>query len=514
MAGHQIDTSSPELETLLRISQAIAHHADVGALVYEVLDILCNEMPMERGSLTLRRMGSDEVFIAASRGLSREEQERGRYSLGEGITGRVAESGEPALIPDISKEPSFLGKTGSQRAADVAFMCVPIIRQKEVVGTMGVDHPRRDNAELEQILAFLQIIANILGEAVWNIQQHVEERESLVAENRKLRMELGEYFRPSNIIGNCASMRAIYNLIGQVADSPATVLIRGESGTGKELVARALHYGSQRKNQPFVSVNIAAVPENLIESELFGHEKGAFTGALKDRKGRFEMADGGTLFLDEIGDAPLSVQVRLLRVIQEREFERVGGTEPIRVNVRIVTATSQDLETLMQEERFREDLYFRLNVFPIMLPALRERRSDIILLADHFLNVYNGKYQKTIKRISTPAINMMMSYHWPGNVRELENCIEWASITATDEVVHGFNLPPSLQTAKETHTELIPEGGASLEVLTASYEREIIVDSLKASRGNCAAAARALQTTQRKLNYRIKQLGINPKNFK
>jgi Nif-specific regulatory protein len=237
---------------------------------------------------------------------------------------------------------------------------------------------------------------------------------------------------------------------------------------------------------------------------------------MQQRAGRFELANGGTLFLDEIGDISLAVQVRLLRVLQERVFERVGGAESINVNVRIITATSRDLEKGIEDNTFREDLYYRLNVFPIHLPPLRDRRSDIVLLADHFLAHYGRMYNKEIVRTSTTAINMMMSYHWPGNVRELENCIERAVLTSSDGVIHGYNLPPSLQTAKATHTELVPSDveGASLETMVASYEREIIVDALKTNRGNCAAAARFLNTTQRILNYRIKKLGVNAKQYR
>jgi Nif-specific regulatory protein len=263
-----------------------------------------------------------------------------------------------------------------------------------------------------------------------------------------------------------------------------------------------------------VSVNCAALPETLIESELFGHEKGAFTGAQQQRKGRFELANGGTLFLDEIGDISPAVQVRLLRVLQERVFERVGGDTPVSVNVRIVTATNRNIEAAIKEGRFREDLYYRLNVFPIYLPPLRERKSDILLLAEHFLKKYNETYGKNIRRISTTAINMMMVYHWPGNVRELENCVERAVLTATDDVIHGYTLPPTLQTSEATQTALLPESGASLRTLVESYEREILVDALKKHRGNAAAAARFLQTTARIANYRIRQLGIEPKAYR
>jgi Nif-specific regulatory protein len=278
-------------------------------------------------------------------------------------------------------------------------------------------------------------------------------------------------------------------------------------------VARAIHYASSRRNNPFITVNCAALPENLVESELFGHEKGAFTGAAQRRKGRFELANGGTIFLDEIGDISFAVQVRLLRVLQERTFERVGGETTIQVNVRVIAATSKDLEKAIQEGRFREDLYYRLNVFPIHIPPLRERRSDIILLADHFLQKYNAIYGRNIKRISTPAINMMMMYHWPGNVRELENSIERAVLTSTDDVIHGYTLPPSLQTSEETNTALIPEAGASFKTMVRSYERELVVDSLKKHRGNIAAAARHLQSTPRIIGYKIRQLGVDPASY-
>jgi Nif-specific regulatory protein len=505
-----------DLQLLYRVSQALVRHEDVNALLNDVLDVLHEQIGVQRGTLALRQPNSDVLKIEASKGLTDTEKKRGQYRIGEGVTGGVAESRQAAVIPDVSREPAFLDRTGSRRDAAVAFLCVPIVRQDELLGTISIDRPQADKGVLERELVMLETVSNMVAEAVANIQAQVEEREALLAENRQLRLELSDQFRPDNIIGNCRLMKAVYQQIAQVADSPATVLIRGESGTGKELVARALHYSSSRRGGPFVSVNCAALPENLIESELFGHEKGAFTGALQQRKGRFELADGGTLFLDEIGDISLSLQVSLLRVLQERTFERVGGAETVSVNVRVIAATSQNLETSMTDGRFREDLYYRLNVFPIHMPSLRERRSDILLLADHFLGKYAHAYGKSIRRISTTAINMMMAYHWPGNVRELENCVERAVLTATDEVIHGYNLPPSLQTAQETQTELLPsgEGQASLETLVASYERELIVDALKNNRGNRAAAARQLQTTQRILGYRVKKLGIDAGNFR
>jgi Nif-specific regulatory protein len=508
------DRSTMQLEVVYRISQALAHQHDVSALLREVLDILAAEMGMTYGTLTLRRQDSDTLSIEASQGLTREEARRGQYRLGEGITGRVAQSGKPIVVPDVSKEPDFLSRTRSRKEQQMGFICVPIIHKGEVVGTISTDRPTAPQEVLDADLQFLMLVANILAEAVARIREDVSERESLVAENKRLKRQLGDRYQPANLVGNCNAMRAVYEQVAQVADSLATVLIRGESGTGKELVARAVHFGSGRRNGPFVSVNCAALPENLIESELFGHEKGAFTGAAQQRKGRFELANGGTIFLDEIGDISPSVQVRLLRVLQERSFERVGGDRTIAVNVRVIAATSRNLEQAMKEGRFREDLYYRLNVFPILLPPLRERRSDILLLAEHFLQKYATMYGKTIKRISTPAINMMMSYHWPGNVRELENCIERAVLTTSDDVIHGYTLPPSLQTSEATNTALLPSEGASLRTMVDSFEREIIVDALKKHRGNAAAAARYLQTTQRIMNYRIHQLGITPRDYR
>ena len=251
-----------------------------------------------------------------------------------------------------------------------------------------------------------------------------------------------------------------------------------------------------------------------MESELFGHEKGSFTGASSQRKGRFELANGGTLFLDEIGDIAPSVQVRLLRVLQEKEFERVGGDKTLSLNVRVITATSTDLEQLMAANKFRDDLFYRLNVFPIHLPPLRERRTDIMMLADHFVQKYSKLYSRNIQRISTAAINMMMAYHWPGNVRELENCIERAVLTTTDSVIHGYSLPPSLQTSDQTGTSTLPVEGANFKDLVENYEREIIIDALKRNRGNAAATARDLHTTQRIMNYKISNLAITPSNYK
>jgi transcriptional regulator with AAA-type ATPase domain len=320
---------------------------------------------------------------------------------------------------------------------------------------------------------------------------------------------LKERYDLRNIVGNSRPMQQVYEQVAQAAPTTTTVLIRGESGTGKELVAHAVHYGSPRAKKPFIKVSCGALPESLIESELFGYEPGAFTDARAQKKGRFELAHGGTLFLDEVGELSGSTQVKLLRVLQEREFERLGGVTPIKVNVRLVAATNKDLETAVKEGSFREDLYYRLNVFAVYLPPLRERRPDISLLADHFVEKYAAAHGKDVRRIATTAIDMLMSYHWPGNVRELENCIERAVLVCEGGVIHAHHLPPSLQTAEVSGT--MPR--KSLDEALASYEKDLIVDALKTARGNRAKAARLLDSTERIIGYAVQKYDIDCSRF-
>jgi Nif-specific regulatory protein len=305
-------------------------------------------------------------------------------------------------------------------------------------------------------------------------------------------------------------MQEVFHLINQVAKSNASVLLLGESGTGKELVANAIHYNSLRANKPLIKVNCAALPANLVEAELFGHEKGAFTGADRQKEGKFELANGGTIFLDEIGALALESQGKLLRVLQERELERVGGTKTIKVNARLIAATNKDLASAVEEGAFREDLFYRLNVYPIYLPGLREREADVLLLADYFLEKYALEYSKDIKRISTPAIDALAQYHWPGNVRELENCMERAVLLCEDQVIHSYHLPPTLQTAEDTGTHQ----SQSLIDAIERFERELLIDALKSTRGNMRQAAKNLDTTERIFGYKVRKYEINPKQYK
>ncbi|MDD3115956.1 MAG: sigma 54-interacting transcriptional regulator [Victivallaceae bacterium] len=497
-----------EIAVLREISSAIVHERDVETLLNKILEVLSQRIGMLRGTFTL--LHGNTLTIEASHGIEATAKKRGRYMLGEGVTGHVADTGKPLLIPDISKDKRFLNRTGARNAKEqVAFICVPIIHMERIIGTLSIDRIVTPKTDLALDMKFLEIIGNITAEAVAAMLEHIQEHEVLLEENRQLREMLTG--NPGELVGNCRTMRGIYELIRQVAPSDATVLIRGSSGTGKELVARAIVKLSNRADKPFITLNCAALPENLVESELFGHEKGAFTGAVERRIGRAEAADGGTLFLDEIGDLSPSTQVKLLRFVQERTFSRVGSSKELRSNVRFLAATSRNLEELMVQGKFREDLYYRLNIFPISMPDLCKRRCDIILLSEHFIEKHNLRYNKKVTRLSTPAINMLMSYHWPGNVRELENCIERAVLTASDDCIHSYNLPASLQTGKESGSALLPENGnASFTTLVDSYERELIVEALKRNNGNMSAAARDLKLSPRVIHYKIGRLGITP----
>jgi len=501
-----------KLGTLVDVSQALAGSVNLHAGLSGVLVILARRCAAVRGAVALLDERTGELQIRAGIGLSREGQTT-RYVVGEGVTGTVAETGEPIVVSRISQDPLFLHRAAGRRerrGGEFSFVCVPVILHRRVVGTLSIELIHKADREYERLLKFLKVVASMISQAV-RIHRLLEtERQKLVAENAQLRQELHQKYDFSNMVGSSGPMRQMYEETARVAETNTTVLIRGESGTGKELIASAIHYHSARAKKPFIKVNCAALPETLVESALFGHERGAFTGADARTKGRFEVANGGTLFLDEIGELSPATQVKLLRVLQEREFERVGGTDPVRVDVRVIAATNRDLEKALVEGIFREDLYYRLNVFPIFIPPLRERRADILPLADYFAEKYAREHGKTIKRISTTAIDQLACYHWPGNVRELENTIERAVLMADGEVIHGHHLPPTLQTAEATGTEV----SASLGGAVATFERSLIEDALKTTRGNRAKAARLLSSTERVINYKVKKYRIDPSRLR
>jgi Nif-specific regulatory protein len=444
------------------------------------------------------------INIKVAYGITEESKKAVTYKVGECITGLVVQTGKEVVVPDIRLDPRFLAKTGDRqipKGRKIAFVCVPIKLEGTTVGAISVDKKVKTEEDFNAHVRLLGVIATMIAQAVKLNKSIESDKKRLRNENERLLRELKTKFKVQNMIGTSNAIQEVYRLIHQVANSNATVLIRGESGTGKDLVAHAIHYNSLRSDKPFIKVNCTALPDTLLESELFGHEKGAFTGAVERKLGRFELAHGGTIFLDEIGDFSINLQVKLLRVIQFREFERVGGTETIKCNVRIIVATNKNLEENIQNKLFREDLYYRINVFPIFIPPLRDRKDDIMLLADYFVGQYAGENGKPITRISTPAIEMLTSYHWPGNVRELENCIERAVLVCDGDVIRSDHMPPSLQMVQKTQST----DGLTLVERVATLEKELIVDALKKTGGCQRRAAAELGVTERIFGYKIQK---------
>lgn len=506
-----VERHSKNLSLFLKISSAITPGEDLKELLPVLMDTMGEHMNIDRGMVTILNRKTSEINVSASYGLSEEQKAKGIYQLGEGITGTVVGTGEPIVIENIAEDPRFLNRTGISKGAEkIAFLCVPVKTTNEVIGSLSISKILEDHTLIDDDLKILTIISTMISRAVRLHQAIHEEQLSLLEENERLHARLVQKYNPKNIVGNSSIMRNMYELIGKISKTDSTVLIFGESGAGKELVAQAIHFSGNRASGPLVTFNCAALPESLIESELFGHGKGAFTGAVTSKTGKFQLADKGTIFLDEVGELTLAAQSKLLRVLQEREIEKVGTNETIKVDVRVIAATNRDLIKLVEEGSFRLDLYYRLNVFPMTVPPLRKRKTDIPLLVDMFIVKYSKLSNNKVKRISTPAIDMLMSYHWPGNVRELENCIERAVILADDEVIHGYHLPPSLQTISQKSSE---ESGR-LQKQLDFLEYELVLEELKRSQGNIKAASENLGITYRQFGLRLDKYKINVDNFK
>ncbi|MFZ2209121.1 MAG: nif-specific transcriptional activator NifA [Porticoccaceae bacterium] len=529
-----------DLLAIYEISKVLSSSLDLQRTMREVVTILAGHLNGRAAVSLLQETGELQIFEAS--GLSAEEKARGRFKVGEGITGKIMKSGMPMVVPDIAIEPLFLHRTGAHHGlADevVAFIGVPIQVGRSTVGVLSVARgaPRGISIRYEHIVRLLKMAANLIGQTA-RLHQHIgAERAALMEEKHRLQKQLQGKYRLENVIGVSKRMQEVFAEVHQVAASRSTVLLRGESGTGKEVVARALHYLSPRREGPFISLNCAALSETLLESELFGHEKGSFTGATAERKGRFEQAHGGTLFLDEIGEISSTFQTKLLRVLQEWEFERVGGNKPIHVDVRLICATNKNLEEAVARGEFRADLYYRINVVTIFLPPLRERRDDIPLLAQFFLEKFNRENSRRLM-LSPEALKIMLACNWPGNVRELENCVERAAAMTRGEVVRGPNLacqsnrcfslvlqsyapgsrpfPVEVVPAPVVVERAAPGGDVSHEdeSLHAGIPgREHLVAALDQSGWVQAKAARLLNLTPRQIGYAIRKHGITVKRF-
>ena len=522
MATTNIRNEATELRLLFEVGQALEGVSAIGDQLQDALALMARYTGMMRGTLSLLEPNGRDIAVEAAYGLKQSQKKRAHYVIGEGITGKVIETGNPMMVPKVSESPLFLNRTGARnpQKEEISFICVPIMLEGKAVGALSADRLFADSVSLDEDMRLLQIIASLVARAVKNRLDVYAMHAAVVEENRRLQTLVHGKFHMDPMVGASAAMRSVVEEMAQVANSGATVLIRGESGTGKELVASLIHTNSPRAGRAFIKVNCAALPENLIESELFGYERGAFTGAVGTRKGRFEMAHGGTLFLDEVGDMTPLTQAKLLRAIQEKEFERVGGTETLRVNVRLIAATNRDLEAMVTEGSFRQDLYYRLCVFPIILPPLRERRDDIMALATHFIDKLCTTNNRTIASITPQATSHLMAYGWPGNIRELENAIERAIIICGDEgVIDVRHLPPWLQYEVQGNvpqtppTNALPEGMLLDDALN-DLEKRLMVAALEKTGGNMLKAAEQLGITTRIMGLRMKKHGLDYREFR
>ena len=521
-----------ELSILTEIGRILSSTLELREAFQKMMQIISDKLQMRRGALVILDESTGRLRTEAAVGLTPEEMERGKYALGEGITGQVVATGRARIIPNLSEEPDFLNRTGRlgpEGGTPISFLCIPIKVEGRVAGALSVDRSLADQIQLEGDRRFLEIIAAFLAQAIQVNRMVMRQKEELLEENAQLRAQVRDRYRFENVIGDSPAMHEVFATVGQVANSRATVLLLGETGTGKEMIAKAIHHNSPRKDRPFIRVNCGALTGTLLESEIFGHVKGSFTGAIRDKIGRFEAADGGTIFLDEIGTLEPQLQVKLLRVLQEREFERVGDTQTVKVDVRVIAATNVDLQEQVAQQNFREDLFYRLNVVTVYLPPLRNRREDIPRLIDYFLDKYNALNDRKLRRISRDMLNVMLRYPWPGNVRELENAIERGVVLSRDEDFTEDLLPLSVRMFAAQRRN--NQASESVETLTkrladqamADYEMregeiyQLVIDQIEhalidRALGKCGGvktkAADFLGINRNTLNKKVKELGI------
>ncbi|GFM35647.1 sigma-54-dependent Fis family transcriptional regulator [Desulfovibrio psychrotolerans] len=506
----------PYLGTLQRIVSEMGPQRPFQSTLKSLLKTLAENHDFQRPHLVIFDPETRTLKLSLTH--TPIKQAHVEYEPGVGVTGQVFSTGQPVIVPRMKDHPAFLnrafGRT-EEELKSLAFICVPVLGpgedddSREVIGTLSVDTPVSEMQKLNGQSKFLAVVAGMIANHAAYLQEEMARQKHLMSQGLIAGDNVETGFIPPNIVAASKAMRLVLNQTAQVGPSRATALLRGESGTGKELLAEAIHQASPRREQQLIKLNCAALPSELVESELFGYQKGAFTGAVQDKKGLFELANKGTLFLDEVGELSPTAQAKVLRAIQEQEIQRLGSEKTITVDVRLICATHQPLEELVEKGLFREDLYYRINVFPVFIPPLRERREDILPLAEHFLSLYAEEYTRDIKRISTPAIDLFTQYHWPGNIRELKNCIERAVLVCDEHVIRTYHLPPSLQTAESTATD----SNLSFCEAVAKFEQELLVDALKKARGNMLQAARDLRVSYRIVNYKVKKYGLDAKKF-
>lgn len=485
-------------EALSEIAQIINSIQEIDALLEKVLEIAMETLSAERGLVLLTSDTTPEGFEVKSSSNFSEKQIGDLTRISTSVVQEVLATAEPLLLFEAQKDPKYRNTESIVLQNIQSIACVPLRIKNRQIGAIYLDSVTHRSRFTRESMPFLKAFANLAAIAIENAQLYQRLRD----ENRLLRTEMQRMHGFDEIIGQSPKMRQVFDIMTRVLDSDATVLIEGESGTGKELVARAVHYNGHRKDKPFLAVFCGSLPDTLLESELFGHKKGAFTGAVSDKRGLFETADGGTFFLDEVGDLSPQIQTKLLRVLQEGEIRRVGETQVRHVDVRIISATNKVLYDLVKEGHLREDLYYRLNTINIKMPALRERKSDIPMLAHHFLDKYAGKKKPNIQGFSKEAMEVLSSYAWPGNVRELENTIERAVVMARDSWI----TPDDLQLSSQQGMEVV-----DTNLTLAEFEKRLVQQVLDENQGNISQSARQLGVSRRWLHYKIKEWQLEVK---
>ncbi len=519
-------TEKAEISAIYEVGKILTSTQNLMRGLGTSLRTLQSLLGFDRTAIHLPDPGTREIRMEVSTGYAPEERARARYVWGEGIVGKTMKSGGPTAIPDVRHEPSFLDKTrahGKEPGGPLSYIAVPIKIGTEILGVLTAERIGRPGTQaLEADTRTLSVIGCLIGQAL-KLHAAIERlQEEFQRQREEFEEKIRKTYRIENIVGQSKRMQEVFGQVTSVASSRATVLLRGESGTGKEMIARAIHLASPRADRPFVTVNCAALPETLLESELFGHRRGAFTGAVEERKGRFEQASGGTIFLDEVGDIPLPTQVKLLRVLQEKKFERLGENRTLSVDVRIIAATNADLEHLVEEGRFREDLFYRLNVIPLFLPPLRDRREDTIPLTEHFLDRFNREHGKGVS-FSPEAIDLLRDYRWPGNVRELENLVERTVVMAKAPVIGVQDLPRAVRLSPlspTTDEHLLPDDRSGVtprdpgEIPSPpstradrlrAMEKEELHRALESTGWVIARAAKVLGFTPRQVAYKMRK---------
>ncbi len=503
--------NSLKLLVLQEISRTLDSALDLDKALAEVLRILSETLAMRRATVTLLDPDSGELVISASHGLTPEEKERGVYRPDEGVTGRIFRTAAPYVVPDIKNEPLFLDKTGARRYDKdrLAFIGVPVVLGGSTIGVVSADRLFDQSVSLSEDVDFLKVVATFIAQLV-SLNEKVRSRvRALEQENVSLKYRLSKNSQGLYIVGESLAMQEVQRQLEKVAPTRATVLLLGESGTGKTLIAKLIHELSERKSHPFIKVNCAAIPENLLESELFGHEKGAFTSATSAKAGRFEDADKGTIFLDEVGELPMGLQAKLLRVLQDREFERLGSGRTRKVDVRILAATNLDLGKLAERGAFRADLYYRLNVFPILAPPLRERKEDVPRLLNHFLRKVSKQYNRRLF-FSPESLRLLREYDWPGNVREMENLIERLVILAEGERIETPLIRPYIGPAPRSADPAAPESAPAVGLSLSDIEKSEVLAALRRHGWVQHKAARDLGITPRQMGYRVRKYNLEP----